>query len=177
LQVENDVQLGVEQLGATYGIAERYRRELLPVREMIVAESQKEVNFMLIGVFELLAAKQQEYDAYQEYLEAVRDYWISRVELRRSVGGRLPDDGVTSGEAVGVEAILPASGPDQSGMHGMDHSSHGGMGHADNPVPPSTNHRTDATERSIRAEERGESPVSHSEHHNVEPHDHHGDTP
>ena len=35
-------------------------------------------------------AKQQEFEAYQKYLEAIRDYWIIRSDMQRSLGGRLP---------------------------------------------------------------------------------------
>jgi cobalt-zinc-cadmium efflux system outer membrane protein len=45
---------------------------------------------MLAGVFELLMAKKQEFEAYQKYLEALRDYWIIRADMQRSLGGRLP---------------------------------------------------------------------------------------
>jgi hypothetical protein len=45
---------------------------------------------MLTGAFDLLMAKQQEFEAYQKYLEAVRDYWIIRADMQRSLGGRLP---------------------------------------------------------------------------------------
>jgi outer membrane protein TolC len=42
---------------------------------------------MLIGAFDLLLAKQNELEAYQKYLEAIRDYWIFRADLQRSLGG------------------------------------------------------------------------------------------
>ena len=29
-------------------------------------------------------------EAYQKYLEAVKNYWIIRAEMQRSLGGRLP---------------------------------------------------------------------------------------
>jgi cobalt-zinc-cadmium efflux system outer membrane protein len=138
LAVQNDARLGIDGLKVAREIAERYRTELVPRREAIVARTQEEVNFMLVGVFELLLAKQQEYDAYQAYLEAVRDYWVARAKLRGSVGGRLPDDGVPSEPTIGVEAILPSDAPPT-----MDHSAHGGAsgdphaGHA-TPKSPST---------------------------------------
>jgi cobalt-zinc-cadmium efflux system outer membrane protein len=44
---------------------------------------------MLLSVFQLLLAKQAEVDAYRRYIEAVRDYWIARVELERAAGGTL----------------------------------------------------------------------------------------
>jgi cobalt-zinc-cadmium efflux system outer membrane protein len=45
---------------------------------------------MLVGTFDLLTAKQQEFNAYAKYLEAVRDYWVIRAHLGRALGGRLP---------------------------------------------------------------------------------------
>lgn len=59
----------------------RFRSALIPQREEIVARTQEEVNYMLKSPFELMMMKQQEYDAYQGYLEAARDYWLARVQL------------------------------------------------------------------------------------------------
>lgn len=111
LNVHNSARLSVEQLAVARDIAERYRTELVPRREAIVARTQEQVNYMLVGVFELLLAKQQEYDAYQEYLEAVRDFWTARARLRGAVGGRLPDDGATLAPTIGVDAIVPSTPP------------------------------------------------------------------
>lgn len=127
LAVQNDARLGIDAMEVARVIAERYRTELVPRHEVIVARTQEEVNFMLVGVFELLLAKQQEYDAYQAYLEAVRDYWVARAKLRGAVGGRLPDDDAPSEPIIGVEAILPSTGEPPA----MDHSAHGAA--ADDP--------------------------------------------
>ncbi|MSP24330.1 MAG: TolC family protein [Myxococcales bacterium] len=69
--------------------AEHYRTVVIPLRERIVKLTQEEYNFMLIGVFELLQKKQEEQAAYHEYLDLVRDYWLTRVGLETTVGGRL----------------------------------------------------------------------------------------
>ena len=69
---------------------DHYRRTVLPLREQIVDLTLKNYNYMLIGAFDLLMAKQQEFEAYQKYLEAIRDYWIIRADMQRSLGGRLP---------------------------------------------------------------------------------------
>ena len=45
---------------------------------------------MLTGAFDLIMAKQLEFEAYQKYIEAIRDYWIIRADMQRSLGGRLP---------------------------------------------------------------------------------------
>lgn len=137
LDVHNAARIGLDRLAAFREIAEHYRTALVPQREAIVAHSQAQVNFMLMGVFELILAKQQEYDAYQEYLEAVRDYWIARAKLRRVVGGRLPDDDAMPQPSIGVEAILPAeSAP------AMDHSMHGHHHAAPAAADPHAAHRS-----------------------------------
>ena len=121
LEIDNTVALGVDRVAATHKIAEDYRAALIPQRETIVARTQEQQNYMLIGVFELLLAKQQEFDAYQGYLEAVRDYWLARVDLMRAVGAHLPSDSTSTESTVGPDEILhpPA---DES----MQHMRHGG---------------------------------------------------
>lgn len=71
-------------------VVEEYRRTLVPLREQIVALSQQQYDAMLLGVYQLLAAKQSEYSAYREYVEALRDYWLARSSLERASGSRLP---------------------------------------------------------------------------------------
>ncbi len=68
----------------------QYQDVLIPQRIATVTSAQQEVNYMLIGVFELLALKQDEYDAYQGYLEAIRDYWLARADLALATGTALP---------------------------------------------------------------------------------------
>lgn len=96
LRVKNEVARGLDQLASAREVAEAYRTAVLPQREQLVASTQEEHNFMLVGVFELLQARRSQIDASQSYVEAVRDYWIARSMLRKSVGGALPAD---SGEA------------------------------------------------------------------------------
>jgi cobalt-zinc-cadmium efflux system outer membrane protein len=131
LRVHNEVLLGVQSLNVAREVAEQYRTTLIPSREAIVARTQEEVNYMLVGIFELILAKRDEYDAYQEYLEAVRDYWVARAELRGIVGGSLPDDGADLEPTIGVEAVLPKAAPTTG------HSMHGtsGVPHAGHAVP------------------------------------------
>ena len=66
-----------------------YQEVILPLRQRIVDESQLYYNGMLIGVYELLLAKQNQINAGREYIETLRDYWIAGSDLERTVGGRL----------------------------------------------------------------------------------------
>ena len=126
LSIENSIRTNANTVRAHSEATTIFRDSLIPQREMVLARSQQEQNFMLIGVFELIQAKAKEYDAYQGYLEAVRDYWQARVELTRSVGERLPSDSVTRENTPSVKDILTPKGGMQ-GMEGMDHSKMQGM--------------------------------------------------
>jgi len=78
------------RLLAARSVADHYRKVLVPLRERMVQLAQEQYDAMIIGVYQLLETKQDEVDAYREYVESVRDYWIARADLERAVGGRLP---------------------------------------------------------------------------------------
>ena len=66
-----------------------YRDHVIPDRERMVALSQQQYDAMLLGVYQLVSAKQNEFTAYRDYIEAVRDYFTARAELDRGpLGGR-----------------------------------------------------------------------------------------
>ena len=92
LQVQSEVQSATAQLASARTLVGIYRDQLVPARAAVVTAQQKRFNFMLIGAFELLQGKREEYDAYQGYLEALSAYWVARAELARAIGGNLPSD-------------------------------------------------------------------------------------
>nr|WP_211193995.1 TolC family protein [Pyxidicoccus fallax] len=109
-------------------VAERYQRVVLPLREKVVAQSQLQYNAMQIGLYQLLAAKREQVEAYRSYIEAVRDYWMARAELERLVGGRLPGDTAEASPRPALPSRpAPASPP-------MEHS------HPSETQPPRPGH-------------------------------------
>ena len=70
--------------------AELYRTRVVPLRNRALQETMLQSNAMAISVFTLLLAKQAQIDAGVGYVAALRDYWMSRVELERVVGTVLP---------------------------------------------------------------------------------------
>jgi cobalt-zinc-cadmium efflux system outer membrane protein len=90
IEIRSEVRSLRNRLIMQRNMVDHYRRTVLPLREQIVDLTLKNYNYMLIGAFDLLMAKQQEFEAYQKYLEAIRDYWIIRADMQRSLGGRLP---------------------------------------------------------------------------------------
>ena len=119
LTVQSEVALGLEKLNKQREIVETYADVLVPAREATVAEMQKRYNFMLIGAFELLQAKQAEYDAYQGYLDALRDYWLARTALKLAVGGELPSRVDSVDDA---KIGMPSAPKSTMGGMQMDHS-------------------------------------------------------
>jgi outer membrane protein, heavy metal efflux system len=119
LGIERDVRTGIARLTTQREIIDAYRTALIPQRQSIVARELERYNFMLIGVFELLDAKRQEFDTYQDYLEAIRDYWIAHSELERAIGGRLPRSGELELTPRAEDIVAP---PSPEGAH--DHHHH-----------------------------------------------------
>jgi len=95
LEAGHAVALARDGVSAARAVVDDYRDRLVPQRELVVRRAQERFNFMLIGSFELLDALEEKYDAYEGYVESLRDYWLARVELKRAVGGGLPSDGGT----------------------------------------------------------------------------------
>ena len=90
LSIGNDVATRIAALDAARESIALYREKLVPEQRTIVEESQKQQNYMLIGTFELLSAKQHQYEGYEAYIGALRDYWVAYVELLQATGGRYP---------------------------------------------------------------------------------------
>ncbi len=99
--------------------AEYLSRVIVPLRHQIVQQEQLQFNAMQVGVFELLQAKQNEIDAGRDYVQALQDYWIARVDLERATGGRLPGAASTQpSEPATIPATQPASEEHHHHHHG-----------------------------------------------------------
>ncbi len=67
-----------------------YRDIVLPLQERIVNETQLQYNAMQVGVFQLLRERERQIEIGVAYVEALRDYWVSRADLEQLLSGRLP---------------------------------------------------------------------------------------
>jgi outer membrane protein, heavy metal efflux system len=70
-------------------MAKFYHDDLLPTRIKIVNKAMLEYNAMQLSPYELFLAKSQELEAERNYIDTLRDYWITRAKLERAVGGKL----------------------------------------------------------------------------------------
>ena len=81
---------------------EHYQEVLLPLREQIIEETQRQYNAMQLGVFELIAARRDQVRTAQEFVIALREYWHARATMDQILAGRI----------VSVEGGLGGAMPD-----------------------------------------------------------------
>lgn len=70
---------------------EYYRDVILPRRRRITELTKLEHNAMLLGIFQLLQARQNEAQAHSDFIEAQREYWSARTDLDRALQGIAED--------------------------------------------------------------------------------------
>ena len=107
------VRLAYQNLMTNKEVVQSYI-DALPVHQEMVKETLYHYNFMLKGVFDVLEIKQEELQARREYIDALRDYWVSRVELEHALGIRIPFK----------EVVTPKINEDQPKI--MEHEHHHG---------------------------------------------------
>lgn len=128
------VELGVREaharVEALREIVATYAAGIVPDRAEAVERELERYNFMLIGAFELLEAKQAEYRAYEGWIHAVRDYWLARTELAHAAGVRLPGATPADGQTPDLRPILTP------GEDAEEHEHHHHHGSLDAPGSP-----------------------------------------
>ncbi len=105
VKIRSEVRSLAYRLVMKRQLIEHYEKTLLPLKKRIVQLTLQNYNFMLMGTFELLEAKQNEIDAYQQYNTALKDYWITRSELQRAIGDSVPDSVKSPDKHAGAPAI------------------------------------------------------------------------
>ena len=91
-------------------------------------------NYMLVGQFDLLTAKQQEIEANQGLINALGEYWLKRTELTQMVGADLPHS--AQSDAPRLENTRSAK-PVSSQSVQQAHAGHG-MAPVQQPTPQKT---------------------------------------
>ncbi len=117
VDVRADVRAARSRVQTARAVVEHFGKVIVPLRENVVRYSQEQYDAMLIGVYQLIQAKQSEYESYGEYIEALRDYWIARSDLERAAGARV---GVAPSFTVADRAkpaTAPPSSPPASNPH------------------------------------------------------------
>ena len=89
IEIRSMVREHRDRLISKREIARFYRDEMLPMRQRVLGETLLNYNAMITGAFELFEAKRQAVEAERNLIEVTRDYWTTRAELERAVGGDL----------------------------------------------------------------------------------------
>ena len=78
---------------SAYGIAARYRDEVLPLRQTISDETSLRYNAMMTDVFGLLTEARERITSRSNGIEAERDFWLSTVDLDAAILAGSPGAG------------------------------------------------------------------------------------
>ena len=84
--VRSDVRLARARLALAAQTESFYETILLPQRRAILRATLLQYNAMEKNSYELLAAKHQELAGVRDQIEALRQYWLARIDLERAVG-------------------------------------------------------------------------------------------
>ncbi len=87
--IRADVRALHDKLAAQREAASFYQNEVVPTRSAVTAGMLLHYNGMLVGNYELFATRAEQIETEHKAIEVLRDYWITRAELERAVGGSL----------------------------------------------------------------------------------------
>jgi cobalt-zinc-cadmium efflux system outer membrane protein len=110
LAIEHDIAVAHTRVLAARERVEIFQQRFVPARRAIVLRTQEMQNFQIVSPFESLRAKIAEYDAYDGYINALRDYWLARTSLTRAVGTALPSSAQAGEAQLDTAALTGAPG-------------------------------------------------------------------
>jgi cobalt-zinc-cadmium efflux system outer membrane protein len=105
IAIRSEVRAVRTRLIVARAVVDRYAKVVVPLRQRVVMLSQEQYNAMLLGPHPLLLAKQNEVNAYREFIESLREYWTARADLARVTGGNVPMP-----KKAGPPSTVPESG-------------------------------------------------------------------
>ncbi|MBA3237499.1 MAG: TolC family protein [Parachlamydiaceae bacterium] len=89
IRILSEVREAHKLVMADLEIINDYRERIIPLQSKILSSSEELYNVMGIGVTRLLENKRQEFEAYRNLQEILKDYWVARVQLDKALGGYL----------------------------------------------------------------------------------------
>jgi cobalt-zinc-cadmium efflux system outer membrane protein len=90
VRIRATARMLVERVGGARDRALYLRDIVLPLQDRIVTEAQLQYNAMQVGIFQHLRERQQQIETAVEYVEMLREYWMTRADLLHLLSGRLP---------------------------------------------------------------------------------------
>ncbi len=104
IEIRNVSEVAFQRLAATRARLTYLDEELLPLQRRLVHEAQLQYNAMNIGLFELLAAKNDELDVQRQHIVALRDLRLAHNAVEQLFAGGMPAEGapMTAGDPLGA---------------------------------------------------------------------------
>ena len=117
VEIRSEVRRAFTTMRTARKKAAYYQREILPLQAKMLQQTQLQYNGMFKSVFELLQAKKKQIDAAEEFIDALKDYWMSRTELELAVGGQIKDVPMTEQAAVQSSVTIYPSTTNSTHSH------------------------------------------------------------
>ena len=89
VQITSETREEARMLFIDRNEVELFKKTVVPLNIKTVNQTLLQYNAMAVNTYDLFLAKQRELDAERDYIDAWRDYWITRSELEAAVGGNL----------------------------------------------------------------------------------------
>jgi cobalt-zinc-cadmium efflux system outer membrane protein len=105
VDVRSEAREARSRVAAAQEIVRHYRDVMLPLQQTIISETLKLYNGMLVGVYDLLLAKQAQVQTARQYVSANKEFWLAWTDLELALGGTvpLPAEGHSDADAAGAE--------------------------------------------------------------------------
>ena len=104
--IRSEARLAYISYRGNYDIARHYRDQVAPLRKIIAEEDLLRYNGMLLDPFQLLADARANIMSNIAGVEALRDFWLARVDLQAALlgGGARPEPQTSSMMAAAVSS-------------------------------------------------------------------------
>lgn len=89
ISVMSEVREAYQLLMNDLEMIDAYREKILPMQQQVLKSTEEQYNVMGLGVDRLLENKRQALEVDRNYLEMLKMYWITRVQLDQALGGYL----------------------------------------------------------------------------------------
>lgn len=96
IDVRSTVRESYGRLSAAHRAARHYENAILPLHQTILSETLKFYNGMLMGVYDLLTAQQNQLNAARDYVATLKEFWRVHAQLEHAIGGILSPAGHSS---------------------------------------------------------------------------------
>ncbi len=109
IDIRSEAREARARVAAAQEVVRHYRDVMLPLQQSIVSETLKFYNGMLVGVYDLLLAKQAQVQTARQYVSATKEFWLAWTELELALGGKVPPPAAAAADSRPASSTTPAS--------------------------------------------------------------------